>query len=585
MDYMKNFAYCIKISWTSSAACFILRGIVSVFMAIIPFLTIYLSKLIVDWATKRNGSNIFCLLAFLMFTNICNGLFDDLLIYIKELHDDKLKNMIEKIIMEKMLNMDIAKFDSPVFLDSLQAINNCSYTLINAVWNIFRLISAGVSFCIAAITALSYNYFFVIIIVFVMIPYVIADQKFAKKIHDFYLHNIVNERKKNFYQNMALERQWAVDVRLYNLRQFIIKQYSRIWKLMHDQKKHIFKRQLFANTVVGTMPELALFCLSMIVILDVQQGKIAIGDYIFITGIFSTLCTSLYVLVNVNATIYKDRLNIDTLTRFKRFKNNVLDAGVKELSPDKIDIEFKRVSFSYPDCDKKILHDVCFKIKAGEKVCFVGINGSGKSTIIKLLLRYYDVTDGEILINGIAIKQYTLQSIRNTISVLFQDIILYPFELKENITIADIDKKHEEEKIVASLHIAGAEHLLTKLPYGMKTYIHKTFNNEGYEPSGGEAQQIALARVIYRSRPLLILDEATSDLDPETGTNMMKNIVNIWKNKTVIFTSHRLSIANLADRIIVIEDGRIIETGRHEQLLKSDSRYAELYNSQVNGYK
>lgn len=586
MNYIKSLIYCLIISWKSSRVCFLFRGIASVFAAIIPFLTIYLSKHIVDGVMEKKHSDIILLLMLLMFTNIFNDLINDFLMYMKDLHDDRLKNMVETRIMERALDIDVAKFDSTVFPDLLQAASNNSYTLINAIWNVFRLLSVSVSFTIALASAAAYNIVFVLVIFLVMLPSVFVDQKYAKEIHDFYLQNIINERKKYHYQNMALERQWARDVRLYDLKKFILTRYSNLWKLIYNQKKRLLRNQFFANSIVGLLPEVVMFLLSLLIILDVKNGKITIGDYIFIMGIFSTLCTSLYAVISANVTIYKDRLNIEILSKFEEFQNNIQDSGIEILDSDKIEIEFKNVSFSYPNCDNEVLHKVSFKINSGEKVCLVGINGSGKSTIIKLLLRYYNVTDGEILINGMAIEKYTLQSLKNSVSILFQDITLYPFDLKENIVIADIDRaNNQEEAAIISLKRAGAYHLLNKLPYGVNTYIHKIFSDEGYEPSGGEAQQIGLARSIYRSRALLILDEPSSDLDPESEANMMKNIINMWQNKTVIFTSHRMSIVNLANRIIVIEDGRIIENGQHEQLINSNGRYAELYHTQANNYK
>lgn len=585
MTFIKSLHYCFKISWQSSKICFLCRVIISLTTAVTPFFSVYLSKLIIDSITNKNSNYIIFLLALLMFMNILIGIVSDLSTYLRDLHDEKLRNVVETKIMEQTLNVDIAYFDSSEYLNSLQAIKSNSYTLISVIWNIFLLLSSFISFAIAIVSVASYNIYYVILIIIVTLPSACVDQSYAKKFHNWSIVNMGNERKKYYYQNIACERCWASDVRLYNLKNFILTQYKSIWQSVYNSKKSILRKQFFVDSFANFIPEIAIFILSLNIISKILTGHGTVGDYFFITGILSSLSSSIFALINANVTIYKDRLNILLLAKFEDFESCIVDTGTMELKSDNIEIEFINVSFSYPNCKKKVLSNVSFKINAGEKICLIGINGSGKSTIIKLLLRYYDVTAGEILINGICIKNYTLHSIRDSVSVLFQDITLYATDLKENIAISDVERTcNLEKEVINSLRKAGSNRLLDKLPNGVNTYIHRIFNDDGYEPSGGEAQQIGLARAIYRARPLLVLDEPSSDLDPEAEAKMLNNIINMWKNKTVIFTSHRMSIVHLASRIFVLENGIIVEQGKHDKLLYENGRYAYLYYLQTKNY-
>lgn len=585
MTYVKSLLYCFQIAWQSSKVSFLYRVLTSIITAIMPFFSVYLSKLIVDSITNKDSNHILLFLVLLVFTNILNSTINDLSAYVRDLHDDKLRTIVNTKIMEQTLTVDIAYFDSPEYLNSLQAVKSNSYTLINVIWNIFSLLSGLVSFIIALVSVATYNIFYVLLIVIITLPSAYIDQMYAKKIHDWHLENMGNERKKYYYQNMASERRWASDVRVYNLKNMILNRYNNIWKLIYNSKKLILRKQFIVALYANFIPQIAILLLSINVVFNILDGYGTAGDYIFITSILATLISSIYALIDSNVTIYKDRLIISTLAKFESYESSISDTGTIELKTDKIEIEFINVSFSYPNCKNKVLNNVTFKIKAGEKICLIGINGAGKSTIIKLLLRYYDVTEGEILINGNYIKDYTLRSIRNSISVLFQDITLYASNLKENITISDIERPcNQDEEVTESLRKAGSNRLLDKLPNGVNTYIQRIFSDNGYEPSGGEAQQIGLARAIYRARPLLILDEPSSDLDPEAEADLLKNIMNMWENKTVIFTSHRMSIVHLASRIIVIENGTIIEQGQHEKLLHENGRYAYLYRLQTKNY-
>jgi ATP-binding cassette subfamily B protein len=247
-------------------------------------------------------------------------------------------------------------------------------------------------------------------------------------------------------------------------------------------------------------------------------------------------------------------------------------------------IEFNHVDFSYPHSKKKILQDFSLQIYPGEKVAFVGENGAGKSTIIRLLTRFYDVTNGELLLDGKNIKDLDTQAWYKKIGVLFQDFGRYEHSVKENIYFGDVTKPVDGESIHVAATLSGAKEFIQKFDAGYDQMLGKTFE-KGEEISTGQWQKIALARAFFRNAPILVLDEPTASIDAKAESEIFERVEKLSKDKTVIIISHRFSTVRNADRIFVIDNGKIIETGNHEKLMKLDGQYAKLFTLQAKGYQ
>lgn len=301
-------------------------------------------------------------------------------------------------------------------------------------------------------------------------------------------------------------------------------------------------------------------------------------------GLFTSLIAATYTVIETFSSVYEDKLKIDTIEKFSKYEEEENRCGELEVN-DNIKIEFKNVSFKYPMSEKYVLQNFSLEIKQGDRICILGVNGSGKSTVIKLLLRFYDVDEGEILINSKNIKEYDVCNLRSVFSVVFQDYINYSFTLRDNIKITDLENAEwTDEDAIKALHIVDADNILKKLPEGLDTYIQKIFDRNGYEPSGGEQQKIALARAVNRRCKVMILDEPTAAIDPESECNLLNNLKHELYGKTLIFTSHRLSAVHLADKIVLLENGQVKEEGSHKELLELNKEYARLYRLQMNTY-
>ena len=252
-----------------------------------------------------------------------------------------------------------------------------------------------------------------------------------------------------------------------------------------------------------------------------------------------------------------------------------------ELPPGSYAIEFKNVSFRYPGSEKYILKGINLTITDGQKLSIVGENGAGKSTFVKLLIRLYDPTEGNIYLNGVNIKDIAYEQYMSIFSTVFQDYKLFSFSLKDNIALA---LPLNEEKVLDVLMRVGLEEKLRKLPKGIGTAIFKNFDETGFEPSGGEGQKIALARALYKDAPVIILDEPTAALDPRAEYEIYQQFNDMVEGKTAVYISHRLSSTKFCDVIAVFSNGEIAEYGSHEELMNKCGIYSELFNMQAQFY-
>jgi len=318
--------------------------------------------------------------------------------------------------------------------------------------------------------------------------------------------------------------------------------------------------------------------------INIINGRGSIGDFSFYSGIIGQLIASTFLIIFSISNISENKIRIRDFREFSGWTSSIENtSGLVLHSID--NICFCNVSFTYPGNENATIKNMSFEIDARERVALVGINGAGKTTLIKLLLRFYDVTEGSIKINNIDIKLYNQASIRRFFSVMFQDYANYAFTLRDNIAISDINTPHTDNKVIEACQKSGVDEIYKDWEKGLDSYIFKEFEMDGKVLSGGENQKVALGRTFYRDAEIIILDEPSSSLDPESEYKLFIKMLELCKDKGALLISHRLSNVIIADRIIVIENGELIEQGSHAELIKKNGRYATLYRYQAERYK
>lgn len=385
-----------------------------------------------------------------------------------------------------------------------------------------------------------------------------------------------------YFLNMFSDYNTGKEIRLYKEQNLI--EHTATDKLLTDGEKLLKKASLHtakSSSFVAILGALVGFGIYLFIGVKGLYGLFGIGSLVLYCGSFMQIING---IMKMAVTFGKTAEMVPLVNYYFDIVNTKDDMtyGAKELDlSDKFEIEFKNVSFKYPNTESYALKNINIKINNGEHLAVVGRNGSGKTTFIKLLCRLYDVTDGEILINGINIKEYTKESLLALYSVVFQDFKIFSTTLAQNVSVGE---EYNREKLFDALDKANIKDRVLDMENKESTYLYKDLDKSGVEISGGEAQKLALARALYKDSPVVILDEPTAALDPVAENEIYNRFNSFVDNKTAIYISHRLSSCVFCNRIAVFDKSKLVETGTHQELLNSNGKYIELWNAQASYY-
>ncbi|HHP1091135.1 ABC transporter ATP-binding protein [Bacillus thuringiensis] len=324
----------------------------------------------------------------------------------------------------------------------------------------------------------------------------------------------------------------------------------------------------------------------MLLVFQIKQGKLTVGDYVALMSAIITIQSTLGSIGMNVGKIFEINLYVKNLFEFLQLKNP-LQNKEKTLSFPESDfskIEVKNLSFNYPNQNQTTLKNINFTIKRGERIAIVGENGAGKTTLTNCLLGLYIPSNGGIYFDNININNIKISSLRKNISAVFQDFVKYHYTIRENVGFGNLEDLHNNEKIYSGLHQVNLDSLINKFPLGIDAILGKEFKN-GQDLSGGQWQRIAIARAFLSEAEILILDEPTSAIDPKAELEIFNCFQNLAQGKTAFMISHRLGPARLADKILVLKEGILVEQGTHEDLMKLNGEYTRMYNAQANMYK
>lgn len=411
-------------------------------------------------------------------------------------------------------------------------------------------------------------------------------------------------RKKNYINRVYHLSDYSKELRISRADELLMNEYDQNnEKIIELDVKYGKKYYLFYGIGWNAMSTLTFFAVLLYMVLQLGNGTLAVGGFAATVNVVWSIRWMFSNLIERITNYPKHSLYIEKYREFLRFTPEIKD-GIKEIPPFK-SLEFKNVSFSYEfashpkykfhdedykaptnvEKGKDALKNISFKLTAGEKIAIVGYNGAGKTTLIKLMMRLYDPTDGEILYNGVNIKEYDPVCYRKMIGTVFQDYKIFATSVAMNVMNGKYDETTDYGTVIAALEKADFTEKLKTLKDGINTHLTREFNDEGTNLSGGESQKIAIARVFANEYPIIIMDEPSSALDPMAEYNLNQSILKHTNDKTVVFISHRLSTTRIADKIYMFSDGRLIEEGSHAELLEADGKYAEMFRLQSEKYE
>jgi len=497
-------------------------------------------------------------------------------------------NYIDLAVYRKLATLDPAVFENPDFQKILAQMDGIKGGMGSYYLRIVAVIDSLFKFATGTIVVSTAFPLFAPLIALATLPSFLALNQYRNKLWPYFSSKYaILQRLSQYIKTLLSSDSASKETAIFqNSNQLIAKFrqhqsiYIRNFSRANDAE--------MIKIIIAEISQLAAFVYTQwLNLAQVLVHKLTIGQFtLYFQQTLNLSFGAMGALDNYSSLKMRSKF-IDTYFEFMDTKRAIISPAFPVGIPSQPKpplIEFKDVSFKYPKSDREILKHFNLKVTSGEKVALVGENGAGKTTIIKLLLRFYDVTGGELLVNGVNIKKLNLDDWYKYIGVLFQDFIKYQFTFKENIIFGSLEKKDDAKILKEAIQKSGAEDYLKNLPKGVEQVVGKMFE-EGVDLSGGQWQKLALARAFFRNAPILILDEPTSAIDAKSESEIFEKVQKFQADKTVIIISHRFSTVRNADRILVLEEGWIIEEGNHDTLIKRKGLYAELFNIQAKGYK
>ncbi|MGN0298080.1 MAG: ABC transporter ATP-binding protein [Lachnospiraceae bacterium] len=501
-------------------------------------------------------------------------------------------NHVNMKIMEKAKELDTASFDSPDFYAKLEnASRESGNSPTRIIRALFSVISAVISMISFIVILCAVNPAAPILIIAVSVPSALVSMHYRRKNFMYIRRNSKDRRQLTYYKDLLTNKDMAKEIKIFRLADFILDRYSQIFKKYFKGLKKLFFVEGACNLGM-TMISAAVNCyLFFYIASQVAKGILQVGHYSLYTGALNSISNGVNTIINNISSIYEGTLFIDNMLIFMNEETTIVPKLSEHSSPQNVQkhighkIEFQHVYFKYPGQEQYTLQDINVTLQPGEKVTIVGLNGAGKTTFLKLLIRLYDPTEGRILLDDIDIREYDVNDLYSIYGIIFQDFGKYAVDVEENIAFGDITIPINEERIQKAADFSDARDYIERLPHKFKTPLTHYFEKNGVELSIGQWQKLSIARAFYTNADILILDEPTAALDAIAEQEIYNQFETLSENKTTIFVSHRLSSATTADKIIVLEYGKIVEEGVHHDLMEKQGIYYRLFSTQAERYQ
>ncbi len=588
-NYLKNASFSIKITYQAAKYYFVLKSALSLLLSFVPIVKIYIWKIIIDLLISASANEMLTGLvkyAILYFTvHIVQELIIKMSQYIEYKYNDKVNYYVENLLLEQFAAVDLGFYDSSEYRDKLNQVWDIKSSVTALASLFFAQVQTLLSFIVSLILFARWNAAYALVIVLCSLPIIFVEWKVNQLDINFSMQNQKNERAMRYFKYIFTNYDNSLEIKLYNIKDFLIGKYIDSWKEYYKNRKKFTAKiaaLMFVSLLISTFVSQLL--LYILLIGKIAKKIISIGDAMYYMSLFHNLYNSTVSLIRIISSSNAAFVRLNTVKEFINQKPMVQKNGV--LTLDKIQkIEFSHVYFRYPGKENYVLEDCSFTMEAGQQIGLVGENGCGKSTIVKLILRLYDVEEGEILLNGIDIMEYDIEKYRAMFSVLFQDFIKYSFTLRENVSLSDIEKSDNDERIKDALSKSEMSELVSTWDKGLETPLTRSFEPDGKELSGGQWQRIALSRVFFADRDFVILDEPSASLDVFAEEKIFHQFQQLSGTRSSIIISHRLSSIVAADKILVLKNGRILEQGKHKELLSKNGYYSELFYAQAQSYR
>lgn len=583
--------------WNVSRIGFVFWFVLLLSASVIPAAVTYLQKVVVDEVVLVSGGDgswtlvwfsaaaIFGLWIFNAIQGSISNLIEYYIVEHGELH-------AQKTYLQKANSLDIAFFETPRFYDLLTHAGNQASSIPWITCNLIGTIGQIISLSAMAGLLIILHPLAIVVLFVTALPTLLVQYVAGRRFYQVDSEMMRLGRMRSYAQSLAIHRAVAKELRLFSLKDFVLGRFTKYAKQVIDANMKVHIKITSLGQACDVLSLIGVAGIYTYAVIEAVGGRASPGDLLLV---FNATMQSRQMLFGLVMTVGGSFQELLMATRYFQFLDTdplTVQGSLTRLPPSEAlpvpdsirkGVEFRHVSFSYPENERTVLRDLSFFIPAGSRVAIVGQNGAGKTTVIKLLTRLYDPVEGEVLVDGENVKHFSLKEVRRMFSVVFQDYVEYDLTVAENIAVGNIDLLDSSEEIIKVAKNSGFHRVVEKLPDGYDTMLGKEYE-EGTNLSGGEWQHLAVTRAFASEAQVLVLDEPTAALDALREHELYERFSQAAKDQTVVFISHRFSTVRMADLIIVIEEGEVQEVGSHEELLNMDGMYAKMFRTQADRY-
>jgi len=590
LSALKNLPVLFSLVWQSSPQKTLLSFCLRLLRSAMPVALLYVGKLIIDQVIhlNRNGGDqhqLWQLVGIEFGLAVLTDALNRGITLTDSLLGDLFSNHTSVKIMHHAATLDLEQFEDSVFYDKLERARQQTVGRSILLSQVMSQIQDLISMAFLLAGLITFNPWLILLLVVAIIPSFLGESYFNSKNYALTRSQTPERRELDYLRYLGASDETAKEVKIFGLSDFIINRFKTLADKFYLANSKLAIKRSGWGTFFSVLGSIGYYAAYGFIIYQTVIGKSTVGMLTFLAGSFRQLSSLMETTLNRFTSVSQGAIYLDDFLDFFKImpKISVAKNSLAFPNPIRQGFTFENVGFRYHNAERWANRHLNFTLNPGEKLALVGENGAGKTTLVKLLARLYDPTEGRILLDGIDLKEYDLKALRQNIGVIFQDYLRYQMTVSQNIAVGNIGEVSNTSLIKKAAQESLADALTEKLPGGYQQALGRRFNN-GIELSGGEWQKVALARAYMKDSQVLILDEPTAALDARAEYEVFQRFAKLTEGKSAVLISHRFSTARLADRILVLNGGTILESGTHEELLSKKGQYAELFQLQAKGY-
>jgi ATP-binding cassette, subfamily B, bacterial len=582
--------------WDTSPALTSGTVILRLISALLPVGQLWVGKLIIDQVVHAlqnrlqghpaASQRIWVYLAYEIALAVLSDLLSRAVNLTDSLLGDKFTNHVSLRLMEHADRMDLVSFEDPVFYDKLERARRQTTARLGMLGIIAGMGQQLVTLLTLLAAVVSFSPWFLILLVGAVIPAFLGETRFAMLAYSMLYRWTPERRELDYLRMLGASNQSAKEVKIFGLGQHLADRSRTLFDKFYEENKALAIKRAVTGSLLNLLPTAGYYGAYVLILIRTMAGAMTVGSLTFVAGAFARSRSLIETLFSSLNNIAEQALYIKDLFDFFETEPSIVSVpnALPAPRPIRSGFEFRDVSFAYAGSERQVLRRVSFRFDAGERIALIGENGAGKTTLVKLLARLYEPSSGAILLDGIDLREYDVDSLRGEIGVIFQDYMRYDMLVRENIGFGRIEALGDQTRVESAARKSLADPLIAQFKNGYQQMLGRRFEN-GVDLSAGQWQKVALGRAYMRDAQVLILDEPTASLDARAEYEVFLRFADLTKGRMAVLISHRFSTVRMADRILVLADGELVEQGTHQQLVALGGRYAELFELQAAGYR